>query len=242
MEETASYTDFVEKMPANSILLCASISNFMPTPYPEGYLLTVICYHSRDAKFITFQAIKGDSGADEIYTARYAEWANEKWRGWRKTLSTKDFSNIPYLYNYFTAKQPLFLISENSQDTIYCNGRGCRRNSSAKALIFKVMSSLADGLKGNNVSTGYGIISYSDDDAGCTALTDYGEISISHRRTPKGHDISFGYMANRWIYETGLPVTATINGEAHTLESCVIYLGELESYVFIFSMADLYLF
>lgn len=74
-EENASYMDFVEKMPDNSILLCACISDFMPHPYPVGYLLTVICYHSRDAKFITFQAVCGDSNADDVYTARYAEWA-----------------------------------------------------------------------------------------------------------------------------------------------------------------------
>ena len=212
--------------------------------------------------FLSVMMSSDNTGVQIAYVAAYNQstigrfavrtYINNQWYDWlyfdsnisldKKLNNYAKNEMIPYLFQYTTAKQPLFLISENSQDTMYCNSRGCRRNSSAKALLFKVMSSLADELKGNNVSTGYGIISYSDDDAGCTALTDYGEISISHRRTPKGHVISFGYMYNEWIANTGLPVAATINGETHTLESCAIYRLEAESYSFILSMADLYLF
>ena len=240
-EENASYMDFVEKMPYNSILLCSCISDFMPHPYPAGYLLTVICYHSRDVKFITFQAVCGDSNVDDVYTARYAEWAVNKWSGWRKSLSASDFSGIPYLYNFFLAKQPLFLISESSQDTMYCNDRGCRRNSSAKALIFKKGTSL----KGVSKTSGYCIISYSAEDAGCTALTNYGGVSISNQRTPKGNNVSLGIMDYAWVSTGGtvdFPVVAMINGEEHTLESRAIYTSDAESYAFILSMADLYLF
>ena len=241
-EENASYMDFVEKMPDNSILLCSCISDFMPTPYPSGYLLTAICYsNGSNGKFIIFQAVCGDSDADDVYTARYAEWAVNKWSGWRKSLSASDFSGTPYLYNFFLAKQPLFLISESSQDTMYCNDRGCRRNSSAKALIFKKGTSL----KGVSKTSGYCIISYSAEDAGCTALTDYGGVSISRQRTPKGNNVSLGIMDYAWVSTGGtvdFPVVAMINGEEHTLESRAIYTSDAESYAFILSMADLYLF
>ena len=239
-EENASYMDFVEKMPYNSILLCSCISDFMPTPYPSGYLLTVTCHHSRDDKFITFQAICGSGSTDDVYTARYAGWSKTPWSGWRKSLSASDFSSIPCLYNFFLAKQPLFLISENSQDTMYCNDRGCRRNSSAKALIFKKGTSL----KGVSKTSGYCIISYSAEDAGCTALTNYGGVSISNQRTPKGNNVSLGIMDYAWVSTGGtvdFPVVAMINGEEHTLESRAIYTSDAESYAFILSMADLYL-
>lgn len=170
----------------------------------------------------------------------YAAGVAEEISGINANL-TQSFSNIPYLYNYFTAKQPLFLISESSQDTMYCNDRGCRRNSSAKALIFKKGASL----KGVSKTSGYCIISYSAEDAGCTALTNYGSVSISNKRTPKGNNVSLGIMNYAWVSTGGtedFPVVAMINGEEHTLESRAIYTSDAESYVFILSMADLYLF
>ena len=64
-------------------------------------------------------------------------------------------------------------------------------------------------------------------------------------RSPKGNNVSLGIMDYAWVSTGGtvdFPVVAMINGEEHTLESRAIYTSDAESYAFILSMADLYLF
>ena len=160
---------------------------------------------------------------------------------WEEFVSISIFSDaLPYIFSYFTS-QPFFVISESSQDTMYCNGRGCRRNSSAKALIFK----RGGRLKDVSSTSGYGIISYTNSDVSCTELTNYGGISINQRRTPKGNIVSIGIMGAAWVNTGGtvsFPVIATINGKTHELTNPILYAGDPESYLVILCMADFYLF
>lgn len=160
---------------------------------------------------------------------------------WEEFVSISVFSDaLPYIFSYYTS-QPFFVISESNQDTMYCNGRGCRRNSSAKALIFKRGGALKDVA----VTSGYGIISYTNSDVSCTALTDYGGVSTIQKRTPRGNIVSIGIMGAAWVSTGGtesFPVIATVNGKTHELTNPILYADDPESYLFILSIADFYLF
>lgn len=160
---------------------------------------------------------------------------------WEEFVSISVFSDaLPYIFSYFTS-QPFFVISESNQDTMYCNGRGCRRNSSAKALIFKRGGALKDVA----VTSGYGIISYTNSDVSCTALTDHGGVSTIQKRTPKGNIVSIGIMGAAWVNTGGtasFPVIAAINGKTHELTNSILYASDPKSYLFILCMADFYLF
>ncbi len=160
---------------------------------------------------------------------------------WEEFVSISFLSDVfPYIFKYFTT-QPFFVISENTRDTMYCKNRGCVRNSSAKALIFKIGGRLKDV----SVKSGYGIISYTNSDISCTALTDYGGLSTVQKHTPRGNIVSIGIMGAAWVSTGGtesFPVIAAINGKTHELTNSILYASDPESYLFILCMADFYLF
>lgn len=160
---------------------------------------------------------------------------------WEEFVSISFLSDVlPYIFKYFTT-QPFFVISENTEDTMYCKNRGCVRNSSAKALIFKIGGRLKDV----SVKSGYGIISYTNSDISCTALTDYGGLSTVQKHTPRGNIVSIGIMGAAWVSTGGtesFPVIATISGKTYELSNSMLYTDDPESYLFILSIADFYLF
>ena len=160
---------------------------------------------------------------------------------WEEFVSISFLSDVlPYIFKYFTT-QPFFVISENTEDTMYCKNRGCVRNSSAKALIFKIGGRLKDV----SVKSGYGIISYTNSDISCTALTDYGGLSTVQKHTPRGNIVSIGIMGAAWVSTGGtesFPVVATISGKTYELSNSILYTDDPESYLFILSIADFYLF
>lgn len=156
----------------------------------------------------------------------------------RKIDGLVESTMIPYLYKFATAEQPLFVISENSEDTMYCNGRGCKRDSNEKALIFKVNSY---ALKSGLLSIGYGIISSTSAGTSCTPLTDYGNIGNEKTfKTPSGKTVYYQEMSSRWE-NTNPPVVATVNGNEQKIEGCCVY-PEVQSIAFLLAMCDFYLF
>lgn len=185
-----------------------------------------------------------NSELDKDVEGSYAAGVDEEISGINADLAQNTYSfsknaMIPYLYKFITATQPLFVISESDEDTMHCNGRACKRNSSAKALIFKVGGSLKQGTD----SSGYALISYTRDDCDCTQLTNYGGvINTGTYKTPAGNSVAINIMASRWS-SNDFPVTVTVEGENKTINGISwFYTDGNDNLFFMLAMADFYLF
>lgn len=163
---------------------------------------------------------------------------NGGWKPWDKILKNSDLSTIiPQVFKYAIARQPIFAISTSSEDKMYIsntNDRGCKRNSSEKALIFKCTYD-----SGHYV--GYGLISKTREGALCTPVHEYGEMNEPIKvTTPRGFNAYFSGMKYEVSYDT--PVVAVVGGTISNItELSFDYYDKTNGMFFILSMVDYYI-
>lgn len=241
--------DLAEKLPGqfnltagnlNSIAIpgmySVALSSVENSPETSGWGCMLVWILDNNPNYICQKIISTQSS--EIY---FRSCSNNSWSTWTRY---SNFSNtqkvVPYLYKFMGAEKPLFVISENAGDTMYCNGRGCKRLSDEKALIFKVNGYT---LKSGSISSGYGIISKSLDGVLCEELTQYGGIGMFQAlKTPSGNSVYCQELLSKWVGIThDHDVIATINGEEQHIKTTAKYLG-VDGVLFLSIMADFYLF
>lgn len=150
---------------------------------------------------------------------------------------------IPYLYNLAVATQPVFVISESSEDTLSYRGRGITRDSSTKAIIAKIciissdvqwygwgmFSATADGLKTKNPTE--------------SASNPTGPYAF---RTPKGNIVYMMRLSGMFSDNGAYNVVATINGtRCDITDTSFVTTNDKQEFdiqLFLLTMCDFYLF
>lgn len=206
------------------------------------YFLSVIMSSENTGVQVAYVAAYNNQSTLGRFALR--TYINNQWYEWlyfdsditleKKINNCAKNEMIPYLFQYAAAKQPVFVLSNSSEDTMYMGDRGCKRNSSTKALIIK---SENDGF------CSYGILSSTKEGIECTALTEQGgTLYVGAYASPKGNTVYFSQMQTRYTSSATLPVIATVNGVRQEItESCFNYRNA-DMRLFAFTMADFYLF
>lgn len=200
---------------------------------PEAHWFHVLTGTGDDADYNSQLAIGMTSSNIYHRTRQQSEW-----KPWDRILKNSDLSDIiPMIFNYATAEQPLFAISTSSEDTIYYYDRGCKRNSSEKAMIFKCSTY-------NGTWHGYAIIAKTREGVSCTALTQYGDLMEPiYVTTPKGYGAYISIMKYQLGSASG-DVKTIVNGSTYNIKKVTMQFTNTAQPIdptFMLAMADYYI-
>ena len=148
----------------------------------------------------------------------------------------QSIAGLGWAYRYLMSEQPLYVVSESAETTVYCRERGFKRDSSEKVIIFKTTNE-------EFISSGYGMICKTSDGLAVTDVTEYGTIIIQQRVTPLGNTVYIGIMGSRWNDKYSVNVTID---DAKTIIPTGISTHMIEQNIamnqFILNLADSILF
>lgn len=227
-------------------------------PFASGhYMLEVVC---PNAGVIVQKAYTFDSSM-----TYYRMYTNSKWYDWSKGITEvtttesglmsasdkkklDEKAEIEMYSNRFSqilaSGEKLYVVSESTDDTVYCNGRGFKRNSSEKVLIVKRTNV-------NGQSSGYALVGATQDALDVTDVTTYGGLSGAYTwTTPLGNTVYIKSMGSWWINQEDPAsekhkVRVTVDGVEHIISNATMvntYSSDSPFHQWILGIADIELF